>query len=239
MTSSSDGQRTAVLRGAPAGGVRPARIAADLRTSPFVGRFGADPRLVDPALEAVVADAERRAAAAGWEQGHREGYDAGRREALAAEAQEARARQDREAEEAQRREREWSATLGRLREAAAALDAREVPMLQELDRQVSAMAVAIAEALVGRHLDLGAVPALDAVHRALALVPRQAAVTVRVHPGDAATLPDLSSALPGGSVVVVADPTVEAGGCVAEAGNRTVDARLGPALERLREVLAP
>jgi hypothetical protein len=31
---------------------------------------------------------------------------------------------------------------------------------------------------------------------------------------------------------------VESGGCVAEAGERTVDARLGPALERLREVLA-
>ena len=88
------------------------------------------------------------------------------------------------------------------------------------------MSVRIAEALVGRHLELAAAPALDAVHRALALLPRQAAATVRVHPDDVATLPDLTDALPGGSVVVVADPTVEPGGCVAEAGDRTVDARL-------------
>ncbi len=61
---------------------------------------------------------------------------------------------------------------------------------------------------------------------------------MRVHPDDVATLPDLSGALAGGSVTVVADPTVEPGGCLAEAGDRTVDARLSTALERLREVLA-
>jgi flagellar assembly protein FliH len=239
MTSSSEVQRSTVLRGASTEGARPARISADLRTSPFVSRFSVDPRLVDPALEAVVAEAERRAARTGWEQGHRDGYDAGRGEALAEAAREAQARREREAQAAAERDRQWSATLGELRAAAAELDAREAPVLQELDRQVAAMAVAIAEALVGRHLELAAVPALDAVHRALALVPRQAAVTVRVHPEDAATLPDLSSALPGGSVVVVADSAVDPGGCVAEAGDRTVDARLGPALERLREALAP
>ena len=65
MTSSSEGHRTVVLRGLSADGARPARISADLRTSPFVARYGADPRLVDPVLEAVVADAERQAARAG------------------------------------------------------------------------------------------------------------------------------------------------------------------------------
>jgi flagellar biosynthesis/type III secretory pathway protein FliH len=238
MTSSSDLQRSSVLRGASTGTARPARISADLRTSPFVGRFSPDPRLVDPALEAVVAEAERRAADAGWQQGHRDGYDAGLREALAAAAEETRARREREAEAAATRDRQWSSVLEQLHAAAAGLDAREAPALHAIEREVAAMAVAIAEALVGRHLELATVPALDAVLRALALVPRQAAVTVRVHPDDAATLPDLSTALPGGHVVLVADPAVEVGGCVAEAGDRTVDARLGPALQRLREVLA-
>jgi flagellar assembly protein FliH len=239
MTSSSEGHRTVVLRGLSAEGARPARISADLRTSPFVARYGADPRLVDPVLEAVVADAERRAAREGWERGHREGYDAGRSEAVARADEEALFRREREAEAAALRERQWSQALDQLRRAAAELDAREAPVLAELDRTIADMAVRIAETLVGRHLELAAAPALDAVHRALALLPRETAATVRVHPDDVATLPDLSGALAGGSVAVVADPTVEPGGCVAEAGDRTVDARLSTALERLREVLAP
>jgi flagellar assembly protein FliH len=44
--------------------------------------------------------------------------------------------------------------------------------------------------------------------------------------------------MPGGSVTVVPDSSVEIGGCIVEAGNRTIDAQLGPALERLREVLS-
>ena len=88
--------------------------------------------------------------------------------------------------------------------------------------------MAIAEALIGRHLELAAVPARDAVLRALALVPRRRRSPCGCTPTTAATLPDTSTALPGGHVVLVADPAVEPPARVAEAGDRTVDARLGP-----------
>jgi flagellar assembly protein FliH len=48
----------------------------------------------------------------------------------------------------------------------------------------------------------------------------------------------VSGALPGGSVTVVVDPSIEVDGCVVEAGDRTIDSQLGQALQRLREVLA-
>ena len=227
MTSSPDLFRTVVLRGVETQQARPARISADLRTSEFVGRSGVDPRLVDPTLEAVVAEAVEQARVAGWERGRSEGREAGRQEAAA---------QSDAAE--RRREQEWVQTLSALHVSIAALDARDAPVFQDTDSTVARMAVEIAEVLLGRHLELGSWQALDAVRRALALAPRQSAAVVRVHPDSARGLADISGAVPGGSVTIVPDSSVEIGGCIVEAGDRTIDAQLGPALQRLREVLS-
>jgi len=43
--------------------------------------------------------------------------------------------------------------------------------------------------------------------------------------------------LPEASVHVIADPSVEAGGCVVEAGPCRIDAQIGPAIERARALL--
>ncbi|MDQ1539110.1 MAG: flagellar assembly protein FliH [Actinomycetota bacterium] len=227
MTSSPDQQRTVVLRGPQTDRARPARIFSDLRTSPFVGRFGVDPRLVDPTLEAVVADAEEQARTAGWEQGRQEGREMARLEAA-----------DHLAAAEHHRQQELARGMNALAVSVAALDARQAPVFQDVESAVARMAVTIAEVLIGRHLELGSWQALDAVQRALALAPRQSEAIVRIHPDSAQGLIDLSGAMPGGSVTVVPDSSVEIGGCIVEAGNRTIDAQLGPALERLREVLS-
>jgi flagellar assembly protein FliH len=227
MTSSPELQRTVVLRGVETEHARPARIFSDLRTSPFVGRSGVDPRLVDPTLEAVVAEAEERARAAGWEHGRQEGHAAARREVA----------QQQEISE-RHRQQEWVQVLDSVRLSAVSLDARESMSFQDVDSTVARMAVEIAEVLIGRHLELGSFQALDAVQRAMALAPRQSAAIVRIHPDSTDGLPDISGAMPGGSVTVVLDPSIEIGGCIVEAGDRTIDAQLGPALQRLREVLA-
>jgi len=227
MTSSPDLFRTVVLRGVETQQARPARISADLRTSEFVGRSGVDPRLVDPTLEAVVAEAVEQGRIAGWEQGRSEGREAGRQEAAA----------QMDASE-RRHEQEWVQTLSALRVSIAALDARDAPVFQDIDSSVARMGVEIAEVLLGRHLELGNWQALDAVRRALALAPRQSAAVVRLHPDSARGLADISGSVPGGSVTIVPDSSVEIGGCIVEAGDRTIDAQLGPALQRLREVLS-
>lgn len=239
MTSLNEPHRSVVLQGGVATAhARPARISSDLRTSAFVGGIGVDPRLVDPTLEAVVADAEERARAAGWERGLLEGREAALHEVTAQAVVQEKARAEQLELREHRREQLVVQALEALRLRALDLDAREAPVFEDIERSVATMAVQIAEVLIGRHLELGKWSALDAVRRALALAPRQSAVIVRVHPDAVEELPDISGALPGGSVTVVADPSVEIGGCIVEAGNRTIDAQLGPALDRLREVLA-
>jgi flagellar assembly protein FliH len=238
MTTSPERHRSVVLRGAATQQARPARISSDLRTSPFVGRLGVDPRLVDPTLEAVVAQAEERARATGWERGRQEGRAAARQELAELAAVQDQARAEQLQAQERRRAQELTRVVDALRLTTADLDAREAPAFADIERSVATMAVQIAEALIGRHLELGKSPALDAVQRALALAPRQSAAIVRLHPDSTLGLPDVSDAVPGGSVTIVADPSVEIDGCIVEAGNRTIDAQLGPALQRLREVLA-
>ncbi|HET9188378.1 MAG TPA: FliH/SctL family protein, partial [Acidothermaceae bacterium] len=63
-------------------------------------------------------------------------------------------------------------------------------------------------------------------------------VTVAVHPLDVAALADLSDIAPGRVVRVVTDPDVEPGSCVADGGATHVDASLGAAIERVRQVLS-
>ncbi len=72
-------------------------------------------------------------------------------------------------------------------------------------------------------------------------MPRGAAVVVRLNPDDAALLAgsadDLAALSPTATLELVADPAVERGGCLADVGDRTVDAQLSSALARVREVL--
>ena len=92
------------------------------------------------------------------------------------------------------------------------------------------LAVEVVEALAG------SLPAgLDArrLEEALALAPDDELAVVRLHPGDV----DTTISLPV-EAKVVADEAVERGGCVVEVGPTRVDAQVGPALARLRALLA-
>jgi flagellar assembly protein FliH len=59
-----------------------------------------------------------------------------------------------------------------------------------------------------------------------------------LHPDDASvTAAAVPAAALGREVLVVPDPTVERGGAIVDCDATRVDAQLGPALERVREVL--
>ena len=103
-------------------------------------------------------------------------------------------------------------------------------------RVTAGAAFAVAEAVVGRELVLATDPGRDAVARALALAPEGLDLTLRLNPEYAAALS--ADALPAGrAITVVADPAVAPGDCIADAGWTRVDARIAPALERVRAVL--
>lgn len=156
----------------------------------------------------------------------RAGYEAGFAEGLRAAQQEAAAQHAVLAARA-------ASLLRSLGRAVEALEARTVAELGAVEDAIVAGALALAEAVVGREA-AGARGAADAVARALALAPRTVEVTVRLHPDDFALLD--AGGVPAG-VTFAADQAVARGGCVAEAGDCTVDARLPEALERAREAL--
>jgi flagellar assembly protein FliH len=231
MSSSTDLTR-AVLRGAAAAQVMPARMDADLRTSPYAGRYGADPRLVAPTLELAfaerVAAAEEEARQRGYADGHREGLEAA---AEASRRAEETASAARAAEAAERREA-LARALVALGRAAHQLEERQATAAPDIEHAVVAAGFALAEVLLGRE---PATPR-DAVARVLRLAPAGQPVTLRLHPSDAAAV-DVSE-WTGRELVIAPDDRVERGGCIAEAGATRIDGQLSAALARVREALA-
>ena len=103
--------------------------------------------------------------------------------------------------------------------------------------EAAELAWQLAESVLQRELAVGR-PVLDAVARALQLVPEDEDLIIRLHPDDAVDPEELAAMVPDAAVRVVADPKVEPGGCVVVAGPCRIDAQIGPAMERARAVLA-
>jgi len=135
-----------------------------------------------------------------------------------------------------------AAQLARMSDALVAAAAAAAGARAELVRVVEAEAVhlafELAEAIVRRELTLSRCVSVEALRRAIGLVPNGEDVLVRVHPGDVVDPAELVALLPEAAVKVVSDPAVEAGGCVVEAGPCRIDAQIGPAIERARALLA-
>jgi flagellar assembly protein FliH len=105
--------------------------------------------------------------------------------------------------------------------------------------EVVDLALRIAEAVVGRAIDLDQVGGRDALIRALALAPDRGDLTARLHPEDAASIGDVAELVAGRELTVVSDPMLRRGDCVLDIGSTRVDATLAGAFERVREVLLP
>jgi flagellar assembly protein FliH len=233
----SGGPRSSVLRGSDAAGARPARMDAELRTSPFAAHHAVDARLTDPHLEQVVAAARRRAVEQGAAEGHQAGYAAGLAVA-AAEAHVAaeQATQAAAASEALR-DAQVAEALALLTSAAEAFSRREATRLSEIEEVVADLALDIARAVLDRELVLSQNPGREAVVRALALAPEGCPATVRLHPDDVDTLGEVGGLGAGRTVTVVADRTIERGGCIVDGAGRRVDAQISPALARVAAAL--
>ena len=157
----------------------------------------------------------------------RRGYDDGYAEGLAAAAADAAGIREEEVRRA-------TAALSALSRAVAAAEEAERTMRAEIQAAAPKLAFALVEALLGRELALAANPGREAVARVLALDEGMQPATVRMNPADIAAFGEGDL---GRVVSVVADPAVEPGGAVVEIGRATLDAQLGPAVERVREIL--
>lgn len=177
-------------------------------------------------------EAHAEALARGYEEGRAEGYTDGLAAGRAAAA-----------DEVARQHAEHAADVARavdaLRAAAAEVAQRRDETVAALEATLTAGAFELAEALLGRELELATSPGRDAVVRALRLADGTDPVVVRLNPGDIDALGEPASLAPGRDLTVVADPGVERGDCMLQVGGGRVDARLRTALDRVREVLAP
>lgn len=157
----------------------------------------------------------------------RQGYEDGYAEGLAQAATEsARLRK----EEAAR----VAGALSALSHALTAAEESDRRMRAEIQTAAPKLAFALLEALLGRELALASNPGRDAVVRVLALDDGLTPATVRLNPVDMAALNSLDL---GRVLHVVADPGVEPGGAVVEVGRASLDGQLGPAIERVRQIL--
>jgi flagellar assembly protein FliH len=170
-------------------------------------------RLIREAVARAAAEATKR----GWRSGHEAGYEAGHREGVRA----ARA--------------ELTAVVHALSAAALDVEQRAATDLADAAQTIAVAALELAESIVGRHIEAAADPGADALARALAMAP-PGRLVARLHPADV-ELFDATSLPDDGRVTIVADPSIERGGCVIEGGATTVDAQVGPAIARAREAL--
>ncbi|GAA1794712.1 hypothetical protein GCM10009835_10850 [Planosporangium flavigriseum] len=199
-------------------------------------RFDVDlreqPTLPNDITNRLRAEAQATGYAAGWAQGRREA------EVAAEAAREEAAARAREAEELEAlRVEQALLTISR---AVADLEQWMVPIAEEFEDLILSTAYAIAEAVVGREVESSPISGRDAVARVFKLAPTGRPVTVRLHPADHATVTAGQPGpveIEGRTITLLADPSLQPGDAVAECDATTIDARIGPALARVREVL--
>ncbi len=224
---------TSVLRADAAAAAVP--FVADRRSPDRAGRRVGDvpaPRLED-VYAAELHRLREQARTEGWAAGHAEGM---------AQAEAAVARVEAEAQARllavqQRWESRIASTVAALTAACAQVDATPPVGGETFDQLVLGATLALVEDVFARELAVAAQPGADALRRALALSPEDGPTVVRLNPDDLERIdPVVLAGLPA-SVRLVADPLVEHAGAVAETGVQRVDAQLGPAMQRVRDVL--
>lgn len=156
-----------------------------------------------------------------------EAREAGRQEALAEVEQ---------LIEQHRRGRLDAEQAGRaMRAAADQLRMLDVETLADVQHQVIALAVALAETIIGREVRAFDDVAVESAERALALVPDRGPMVLRVNPADRATVAaHVQTVERPDEVSIIADPSIGRGGCTAQVGALLVDATIESAIERLR-----
>ena len=225
-----------LLTGDAAAHWRPLAVTGrELRTGAWT-RLGDSSVLGDAVTEHTLSGLAEQAQAAARAQGYSTGWAEGRRAAEEdAERQRRALAAEHQASEA-RREADHRSALEALTRAAQQLTDACALTCAQVAAHTTELAVALTAELLGHELAVAATPGLDAVRRALDLVPAESVVTVRLAAEEAAH-PDLAELV--GTATVVADPTLGRGEALVETRDGVVDARVRGAMARVREVLAP
>jgi flagellar assembly protein FliH len=233
-TSSSPRRPTAVLRGDRAAALDHADVPElDAGTWTRLGdRSVRGDAVTERALTGLAASTRDAARAQGYAVGWADGRRRAAEEARSAEAD--RLAESQRADE--RRATEHAAAMAALRSAADDLREEAVQVAHRVEDSALALARELTRALVGHELRSATDPGADTVRRALALLPDDLPLTVRLHPdvASAAAADDLRAR----GIGVVGDPELAVSDAVLETDDSVIDARLGAALERVLAALS-
>lgn len=124
---------------------------------------------------------------------------------------------------------------------AAAMQLRlfDQETIDDLQQQVVALALAVVREILGREARTFDDVVLGSVTKAMSLTSDRGAVVLHVNPADrTSVLEFLASADHRQEVEVMADHSVERGGCIAANGPLLVDAQISSAIARIADALA-
>jgi flagellar assembly protein FliH len=200
--------------------------------------FTSDAAVPDQLVVQARAQARAVGYAQGWAHGLRDAADSQAGERAAADADRASLRTC--------QEQQVASALQALQVAAADLRQSTMSITDDIEDQILAAAVELAEALLGRELRDPEVAAPAALARVLRLAPANEPVTVWLHPADHDTLTAPAGKALIGSVegatgrglTFESDPELQPGDARARCGSTTIDARLSAGVARLREYLS-
>lgn len=162
----------------------------------------------------------------GLAEGQRQGAETGRNEAFA-----------RHAAAIEALLKQWTEALG------AFIESRKT-LLTEARLDVLRLALAIAERVVFRTVEIDPGIIEDQMAEALSLLARRSALTIRLHPRDLelaqAVLPRLAEQMHQCEHAALApDESITPGGCVVQAGSTTIDSTIETQLDRIVATLLP
>ncbi len=162
----------------------------------------------------------------GLAEGRKQGLEAGRKQAL----------EERKAE-LERLQAEWTESLESFVEARKGL-------LIEARIDVLRLALAIAERVVFRTIELDPTVIEDQMAEAISLLAKRSAVIIRINPGDMVHAQEVLPALVEKMqqcehATLVADDSLTPGGCILQAGTTTIDATIETQMDRIVAALLP
>ena len=149
---------------------------------------------------------------------------------------------ERDAFVARAREEGRQEGLGHATEIVLLARRKRLSLVADAEQDIVRLALAVAEKIIGRSLELDRELTLSVVAQAIESVRNQRELVVRVNPQDAELLRTSRRKLMDligrtKEIAVREDPEVERGGCVIETENGTVDAQLRTQLQAIEQVL--
>ncbi len=167
--------------------------------------------------ESILREAEEKAREAGWNEGFKAGYRDGREQAVG----------------------ELRGLVGALETVRRGMENSRSEMLRELEREITALALEVAEKLALQEINANPEAVRNLVRKVIERAGEKRSLRVRLSPEDCRRLREgrqelMASLVEVGELDLVEDESLEAGDCVVETSSGIVDARMERRMERLR-----